>query len=41
LVSYIAPENQASRNLAAKLGATYHSTIELFCHGKHCVYRHF
>jgi len=41
LVSYIAPENQASRNLAAKLGATYHRTIELFCHGKHCVYRHF
>jgi RimJ/RimL family protein N-acetyltransferase len=41
LVSYIAPENEASKRVAQKLGATYESTIELLSHGKHCIYRYF
>jgi len=41
LVSYISPNNEASKSVATKLGATYENTIELLTHGKHCVYRHF
>ena len=40
LVSYIAPENERSINLALKLGAKYDQTIELLTHGPHCVYRY-
>jgi len=41
LVSYISPNNEASKNVADKLGATYENKIELLSHGQHCVYRHF
>jgi len=41
LVSYIAPQNQASKNVADSLGAAYESTIELLCHGQHSVYRYY
>ena len=41
LVSYIDPENQASINVAKRLGAVLDGTIELVSHGPHCVYRHF
>jgi RimJ/RimL family protein N-acetyltransferase len=41
LVSYIHPDNTASRRLAERLGAVHEQTIELATFGPHCVYRHF
>ncbi len=40
LVSYIHPENEASKRVAERLGAQYERTIELLDFGPHCVYRH-
>ena len=40
LVSYIHPDNQASKRVAERLGARLEKTIELMNFGPHCVYRH-
>ncbi len=40
LVSYIHPDNQASKRVAERLGAHLEKTIELMNFGPHCVYRH-
>jgi RimJ/RimL family protein N-acetyltransferase len=40
LVSYIHPDNEASKRVAERLGARYEEIIELLDHGPHCVYRH-
>ncbi len=40
LVSYIAPENEASKRVAERLGARFEETLELLTHGPHCVYRY-
>ena len=41
LVSYIHPDNNASKLVAERLGAEFEETIELLDLGPHCVYRHF
>jgi RimJ/RimL family protein N-acetyltransferase len=40
LVSYIHPDNEASKHVAGRLGARLEKTIELLDYGPHCVYRH-
>ncbi len=40
LVSYVDPENDASRRVAERLGAHFEQTIELLSHGAHHVYRY-
>ena len=40
LVSYIHPENEASKKLAVRIGGDYDKTIELLGFGPHCVYRY-
>lgn len=40
LVSYIHPDNQASKNVAIRMGAFHEKTIELSKFGPHCVFRH-
>jgi len=40
LVSYISPQNMASRRLAERLGAVHEETIELLEFGPHHVYRY-
>lgn len=40
LVSYIDPKNEPSKQLATRLGGTYHSEIELLDFGPHAVYRY-
>ncbi|MEN8145669.1 MAG: GNAT family N-acetyltransferase, partial [Gemmatimonadota bacterium] len=40
LVSYIDPENEASKRVAERLGAVFETTIELLDYGPHCVYRY-
>ena len=40
LVSYIHPDNEPSRRVAEKLGASFEEVIELLNHGPHCVYRY-
>lgn len=40
LVSYIDPDNHASKLVAERLGARYEKTIELVTFGPHCVYRY-
>lgn len=40
LVSYIHPDNEASKRVAERLGAHFERIIELLDHGPHCVYRH-
>lgn len=40
LVSYIHPDNEPSKRVAEKLGASFEKVIELLDHGPHCVYRY-
>jgi len=40
LVSYIHPDNEPSKKVAEKLGASFDGVIELLDYGKHCVYRY-
>lgn len=40
LVSYIDPENEASKRVAKRLGAAFETIIELVDFGPHCVYRY-
>ncbi len=40
LVSYIHPDNRASKRVAERLGAHFEEIIDLLDHGPHCVYRH-
>lgn len=40
LVSYIDPDNEASKRVAVRLGANPEGTIELLDFGPHCVYRY-
>ena len=40
LVSYIHPDNEPSKRVAEKLGASFEEVIELLDHGPHCVYRY-
>ena len=40
LVSYIHPDNEASKRVAERMGARHEETIELLEFGPHCVYRH-
>lgn len=40
VVSYIDPENKASRKVAKRLGGLYENTIELLSFGPHEVYRY-
>lgn len=40
LVSYIHPDNEASKRLAERMGAIAEKTIELLDYGPHMVYRH-
>jgi RimJ/RimL family protein N-acetyltransferase len=40
LVSYIDPDNEASKRVAERLGASFESVVELLTYGPHCVYRY-
>jgi len=40
LVSYIHPENEASKKLALRLGAIEENSIDLIGFGEHCVFRY-
>jgi RimJ/RimL family protein N-acetyltransferase len=40
LVSYIQPDNEASKRVAERAGARLEKTIELLDFGPHCVYRY-
>lgn len=40
LVSYIDPDNEPSKRVAEKMGATLEEVVELLDLGPHCIYRH-